>query len=485
MAGHFDDANETICFNRLSDVYREPLKWLLPIEGHEKMPLVSLEEAIEPLVSIVSDVKRKAYVAKKNSEQPADGLTPDESASIVLYTMEWEPYEKCLYFSLNECLRDKQRETLQPWLLFLKLFLTALDKLPSLSCIVFRGVKMNLIDKYPRDSTVIWWGFSSCTTNVSVLKSEKFLGKTGDRIMFAIECHSGKNIRQHSYYQHENEILLPPARQFTVVGSLDQGNGLHMVQLKEIDPSIVLIEPVSGEQNLSLSPRSARDDSSLSIPNQNSKFASKINKYQNFTKVNFTFEDLTDDDMPIIVNQIIMLKVCTELDLSNNQITSRGVSILASALKKNTTLKTLTLLNNRVSDEGIHSLTESLSLHNSTLTMLGLGSNDITDEGAKYLAQILRNNQTLISLTLQHNQIGSRGVEILMETLARFNKRLEILNISSNTLINDSCVESVINMLVRNQTLKEFYMIKCSLSSASIKKIQQAAKSKKAFDLHV
>jgi Ran GTPase-activating protein (RanGAP) involved in mRNA processing and transport len=117
--------------------------------------------------------------------------------------------------------------------------------------------------------------------------------------------------------------------------------------------------------------------------------------------------------------------------------------------------------------------------------MLGLGSNDITDEGAKYLAHMLRTNQTLISLTLQHNQIGTRGVELLMETLARFNKRLEILNISSNTLINDSCVESVINMLVRNQTLKEFYMIKCSLSSAAIKKIQQAAKSKKAFNLHV
>jgi len=485
MATKFDDASETRRFDRLSDIAREPQCWLLPIEGHERMPLVSLEKAVEPLFSIVLDIKRKAYVAQQSCKQPADGLTPDESASIMLYTMEWEPYEECLYFSLNKCLRDKQRHTLKPWFLFLKLFLTALDKLPSLSCIVFRGIKTNLIDRYQPDSTFIWWGFSSCTTNVNTLQSEKFLGKTGDRTLFAIECHSGKNIRQHSYYQYENEILLPPARQFAVIGSLDQGNGLHLVQLKEIEAPIVLIEPVSAERNFSLPAGNTQVESPLQISNPNSKLDSKIDKYQRSTRVNLTFEELTDQDMPTIVNKAIIFKACTELDLSNNQITSQGVSILASALHKNTTLKALSLLSNHVCDKGIHSLAEALSVHNSTLTMLGLGSNEITDEGVKYVAQILRTNHTLIALTLQNNRIGSQGVELLMETLTRFNRKLEILNISSNTLINDSCVDSVINMLTRNQTLKEFYMIKCSLSSISIRKIQQAAKSKKFLDLHV
>ncbi|CAF3373257.1 unnamed protein product, partial [Rotaria socialis] len=51
---------------------------LIPfIRGCEKMALVSLEEAVEPLISIVPDVRRRVYVAKIKCENPADGLTQD------------------------------------------------------------------------------------------------------------------------------------------------------------------------------------------------------------------------------------------------------------------------------------------------------------------------------------------------------------------------------------------------------------------------
>ena len=485
MASSLNDADDSGHFDRLADIPNEPQCWLLPIEGHEKMPLVSLEKAVEPLVNAVPDIKRKAYIAKQSFAQPIDPLTSDESASIMLYTMEWEPHEKCLYFCLNKCLRDKRRETLKPWFLFLKLFLTALDKLPSLTCVVYRGVKMNLIDRYQKDSTFIWWGFSSCTTNVNTLQSEKFFGKKGDRTLFSIECHSGKNIRAHSYYQYENEILLPPARQFVVGGSLDQGHGSYFIQLKEVDPPIVLLEPVSIAKEVTLSTDGIHIEYSSTISQNNSKLDDKITKYQRSARVNLTFEDLSDEDMPQIVNELVISKACTALDLSNNQITSQGVSILAAALRTNTTLQVLSLLSNHVSDQGIISLAESLSLHNSTLTTLGLGSNDITDKGVQYLAQILRTNTTLTVLTLQNNQVGSRGVDLLMDTLARFNKRLTTLNISSNTLINDSCVDSVIRMLTLNQTLQEFYMIKCSLSSTTIRKIQKTSESRQDLDVYV
>ncbi|CAF4913148.1 unnamed protein product, partial [Rotaria socialis] len=38
--------------------------------------------------------------------------------------------------------------------------------------------------------------------------------------------------------------LLLPARQFQVTSCLDSGNGLHIVQLKEIKPQYDLLEPV-------------------------------------------------------------------------------------------------------------------------------------------------------------------------------------------------------------------------------------------------
>ncbi|CAF1394004.1 unnamed protein product [Rotaria magnacalcarata] len=63
--------------------------------------------------------------------------------------------------------------------------------------------------------------------------------------MFTIECDSGKDISQHSYFQSEEEILLPPARQFEVVASLQMGPGVHVIQLKEVKPPIVLLQPVS------------------------------------------------------------------------------------------------------------------------------------------------------------------------------------------------------------------------------------------------
>ena len=75
--------------------------------------------------------------------------------------------------------------------------------------------------------------------------NEQFLGSTGTRTFFTIECTSGKDIRQHSYFQSEDEILLPPGRQFQVVSSLNQSGGLYMIQLKEIEPPFPLLEPVS------------------------------------------------------------------------------------------------------------------------------------------------------------------------------------------------------------------------------------------------
>ena len=72
----------------MSDIVQEPERMLMPIRGYEKMPLVSLEEAVAPLVSILPEVQDYVYFAKQQCKPvPADGLTRDESASIILYTM--------------------------------------------------------------------------------------------------------------------------------------------------------------------------------------------------------------------------------------------------------------------------------------------------------------------------------------------------------------------------------------------------------------
>ncbi|CAF3964455.1 unnamed protein product [Adineta steineri] len=241
-----DDDDGSQHNQRFFDIAGEPCEMLLPIQGYEKKPLVSLEEAVEPLVQFVPDIKRMAYVAKmKCRNPPADHLSEDESASIILYSMEWKPQEECLYYVLNATLRAESREKLVPWFLYLKLVLTALSHLPSLQRTVFRGVKSDMRKYYTKGETVVWWGFSSCTATMDVLKSDQFLGSTGKRTFFTIECINGKDIQQHSQYKSEDEILLPPGRQFKVASCLEQSGDLYMIHLKEIEPPYPLLEPVS------------------------------------------------------------------------------------------------------------------------------------------------------------------------------------------------------------------------------------------------
>ncbi len=85
---------------------------------------------------------------------------------------------------------------------------------------------------------------TSCTASIDVLESPNYLGKSGTRTMFSIQTNSGKDIRAHSYFEDEDEILLPPGLYFRVMGCLNPAEGLHVIQLREIPPPyLMLAEP--------------------------------------------------------------------------------------------------------------------------------------------------------------------------------------------------------------------------------------------------
>ncbi|CAF1452521.1 unnamed protein product [Adineta steineri] len=168
---------------------------------------------------------------------PADKLTQDESASIHLYTMEWEEHDNSLYMKLNQTLRSVDRSKLIPWFKYLKFFLTAFFKLPpSKDTLVWRGAREDLSALYPKGREFAWWAFSSCSTSIDVLESPNYLGKSGTRTIFSIQTNSGKLICAHSYFDNEDEILLPPGIYLKVVDSLNPADGLHIIHLQEIEP---------------------------------------------------------------------------------------------------------------------------------------------------------------------------------------------------------------------------------------------------------
>ena len=91
-----------LCMIVFSSAGLEPRRMLQPIEGYKNKPLVSLEQAIEPVVKFCPDIRRRAYVAKERCSHPQDELSQDESASIHLYTMDWEPKTSNVSFVVLE-----------------------------------------------------------------------------------------------------------------------------------------------------------------------------------------------------------------------------------------------------------------------------------------------------------------------------------------------------------------------------------------------
>lgn len=115
----------------IASIQDEPKQMLKPIAGYEREPLVSLEDACQPLEDVLdNELKQNISIAKINSREPQFGLTSDEFAAIHLYTMEWNERDHSLYMILNKTLRMADRQKLRPWFRYLKLFLTGFFKLP-------------------------------------------------------------------------------------------------------------------------------------------------------------------------------------------------------------------------------------------------------------------------------------------------------------------------------------------------------------------
>ena len=216
-----------------------------PIVEYAEVPLLPLAKACTPLVSIIYNLLFYVQLAiDETPEVPPDGLTIDESASIRLYTMEWPKPHRSLYSMLNQTLNTADRKTLEPYYKYLKLFLTAIVKLPCIRTqTVWRGVTKDLSGDFPPGTPVTWWAFSSCTLTMTVLNNSIYLGKTGPRTLFSIETINGRTIRAHSHFVVEDEILLLPGTQMIVKSRLNPAPDLHIIHLKQLVPQQTLLQP--------------------------------------------------------------------------------------------------------------------------------------------------------------------------------------------------------------------------------------------------
>src|SRR5690606_9810820 len=112
----------------------------------------------------------------------------------------------------------------------------ALYKLPAFQGKVCRGVKGDVSKEFKskEKTEIVWNSFSSTTLSSKTLDSPMFLGKSGTRAVFFIDCKSGRNIAQLSSCPSEDEILLLPCSSFMVEQVLVQGD-LTIVNLTEVN----------------------------------------------------------------------------------------------------------------------------------------------------------------------------------------------------------------------------------------------------------
>eukprot|EP00466_Bigelowiella_natans_P013952 jgi/Bigna1/77835/fgenesh1_pg.50_\ len=173
----------------------------------------------DELEEVLESVRLEAE--KKYSKQHQKLLSKDEVSAINLYTTAF-------HHDLNKSLRKLDMEHIRPFLPYLRLLKSALNKIPSKKCTVWRSIPGNVElpekGKEERDCAVI-----STTDDLESLKS--FIDV--DCTLFMIESSKAKPITQFSHFPHEQECILWIGTRMEIIGtlSLDQRK---IVQAREI-----------------------------------------------------------------------------------------------------------------------------------------------------------------------------------------------------------------------------------------------------------
>jgi hypothetical protein len=219
--------------NRFTEFHQEK-KALAPIAGYWAYPLVSLEQALEPFLLQINQLDRSIKEAYKHCHFPSEhGLTRDEASAVHLYTMEAGDHS--FYRVLNKILRNEDRSKVKPWFHYLKLFDTALRKLPTVKGCIWRGVSRNVTDCHHENDRLTWWCINSCSSSVKVV--EDFLKSDNDCTLFMIEATNGKDISQYTYFSEEKEVILGMGTNLCVKSNALQHGKLRVIHLVEVDNS--------------------------------------------------------------------------------------------------------------------------------------------------------------------------------------------------------------------------------------------------------
>ena len=161
-----------------------------------------------------------------------------------------------------------------------------------------------------------------------------------------------------------------------------------------------------------------------------------------------------------------------KLNVSGNVISDEIAKAFADVLFENTKLKELDLSDNNLHTEGISKIFNGMKI--STLIKLSVSHNNITDQAADYMVTFLSRNKKLEELDFSQNNLLSAGaIKICRTTLSK----LTAFNISHNG-ITTRAASDIATFLSRNTKLQKLDVSHNSLLSTGVIMICKANLSK-------
>ncbi|CAF3428262.1 unnamed protein product [Rotaria sp. Silwood2] len=169
------------------------------IAGYLNEPLTSLEEALQPFHGQIDQLADNIKKAKTEFYYPSEHKRiRDGPAVIYIYTMKWK--NRCVYGHLEVAWKSKDRSKMKPWLIYLRLFRSALDKLSDIEKEIWQEILYDesLLQKLNSNTGALYSYLSLCLLSPNEIKD--YLQKNAGNIVLLIGHKSvnGKSITEYS-----------------------------------------------------------------------------------------------------------------------------------------------------------------------------------------------------------------------------------------------------------------------------------------------
>ena len=147
--------------------------------------------------------------------------------------------------------------------------------------------------------------------------------------------------------------------------------------------------------------------------------------YSNITLVELDLSDnhLSDSGVQILVDVLSSNRCRLEkLHLGSNHVTDQGVQYLSNMLNTNRSLTHLMLNRNQISNRGVHVLANVLALQNRSLEVLSLSCNSfITDGSIDALIVMIKHNDRLKGLDVKCCNMSETNTQRLRASINQKN----------------------------------------------------------------